>query len=198
MRFRFLTASAVTLACLSLAACSTFDHKKPGEGPEVFNANQQGEGATPAGYQSNSNAEAYGEQTSNYQSQGNPLCRPASIAPGKNQRYFFAFNKYDVKSDYNASLQTEANYLANHPYVTVTLQGNTDDIGSIGYNMILGRKRALAVQQVLEKFGALPTQMKIVSYGPTRPVALGQSSTARACNRRVNLVFGTAKNDAAN
>lgn len=84
-------------------------------------------------------------------------------------------------------LDTYANYLVSHPHAIVRLEGNTDERGSREYNIALGERRANSVADILEMDGALTKQVRVVSYGKEKPVALGHNENAYAQNRRVNI-----------
>ena len=111
------------------------------------------------------------------------------LAAPHNQSYYFDFNKSLVKNKYLASIQAQANYLMQHPKAKILVAGNTDARGSHEYNMALGERRALAVVRVLEEDGVNSSQIKYLSYGDMRPIALGHSAAAYAKNRRVDLTY---------
>lgn len=113
----------------------------------------------------------------------NPMRAPA------NQTYYFSFNGSTMRSQDVAALNIQANYLASHPNVKIRLEGNTDNRGSREYNIGLGWRRDQAVAQMLQQQGVKPGQIKMVSYGKERPVAMGDNERSWALNRRVNLKY---------
>ncbi len=177
---RYAKLMIVAASALALTACSNYVGSR-GK-PQVVNANGQAS-ASGAAY-----AEGVGKGDNSFTS-NNKKCFPTADVAGMSQRYFFAFNKYMVSQQYGQSVQQQANYLLTNPNTKIVLKGNTDDIGSPGYNLILGRDRAKAVESMLEQYGVPASQISTVSYGSEKPVALGQSSADRACNRRVDLVY---------
>ena len=76
-----------------------------------------------------------------------------------------------------------------HSNARVLVAGNTDARGSHEYNMALGERRALAVVRILKMAGVKPSQIRYISYGDMRPIALGHTQMAYAQNRRVDLTY---------
>ncbi|MEM9243436.1 MAG: OmpA family protein [Pseudomonadota bacterium] len=87
------------------------------------------------------------------------------------------------------ALKSHAQYLIQHPQQCIVLEGNTDARGSRSYNLALGQRRAQAVASRLEKDGVPAKQIRTVSYGEERPVALGHTSADYARNRRTDLIY---------
>jgi peptidoglycan-associated lipoprotein len=106
-----------------------------------------------------------------------------------NQTYQFAFNKSDINPEYTASLNAQAQYILANPSARILIEGNTDSRGSREYNIALGERRAKSVANVLMLQGVKKEQMRIVSYGAERPVALGNTEEAYRLNRRANLIY---------
>lgn len=69
------------------------------------------------------------------------------------------------------------------------IAGHTDSVGAEGYNYELGQKRAERVAGYLVgKEGIDPTQVRVVSYGASKPVADNTTTTGRRTNRRVEIL----------
>ena len=69
------------------------------------------------------------------------------------------------------------------------IAGHTDGVGAEGYNYELGQKRAERVAGYLVgKEGVDPTQVRVVSYGASKPVADNGTSMGRRTNRRVEIL----------
>ncbi|MEJ2554427.1 MAG: peptidoglycan-associated lipoprotein Pal [Gammaproteobacteria bacterium] len=103
---------------------------------------------------------------------------------------YFDFDSSTVHDDDRAIIQAHADYLAKHPDVKVTLEGNTDERGSREYNIGLGERRAKAVAEMMKLMGVSADQISTVSYGEERPAALGHDEAAWSLNRRVEIVYG--------
>ena len=67
--------------------------------------------------------------------------------------------------------------------------GHTDRVGAEDYNYELGQQRAERVAGYLVgKEGVDPTQVRVVSYGASKPVAANSTSLGRRSNRRVEIL----------
>lgn len=67
--------------------------------------------------------------------------------------------------------------------------GHTDKVGAEDYNYELGQRRADRVAGYLVgKEGVDPTQVRVVSYGASKPIADNKTSSGRRSNRRVEIL----------
>ncbi len=67
--------------------------------------------------------------------------------------------------------------------------GYTDSVGSRQYNYELGLRRAESVAGYLvTREGVDPTQIHVVSYGATKPIANNRTARGRRSNRRVEIL----------
>jgi outer membrane protein OmpA-like peptidoglycan-associated protein len=67
--------------------------------------------------------------------------------------------------------------------------GYTDKVGHEDYNYELGQRRATSVAGYLVvKKGLDPTQVRVVSYGASKPVADNSTRSGRRSNRRVEIL----------
>jgi outer membrane protein OmpA-like peptidoglycan-associated protein len=67
--------------------------------------------------------------------------------------------------------------------------GYTDSAGHEDYNYELGQRRATSVAGYLVgKKGLDPTQVRVVSYGASKPVADNSTASGRRSNRRVEIL----------
>lgn len=99
-------------------------------------------------------------------------------------RVFFDFNKFDIKSEYNAVLREKAELLKTYPGIRVRIEGNCDSRGTQEYNLALGERRARAVYDYLAMLGVNPGQMEMVSFGKENPLVEGTGEAVWAKNRR--------------
>jgi outer membrane protein OmpA-like peptidoglycan-associated protein len=68
--------------------------------------------------------------------------------------------------------------------------GYTDGVGHEDYNYELGQRRATSVAGYLVgKKGLDPTQVRVVSYGASKPVADNSTPSGRRSNRRVEILI---------
>lgn len=101
---------------------------------------------------------------------------------------FFDFDKFAVKSEYQAVMEKQATFIKGHKNDIVTLEGNCDERGSKAYNLALGGKRANAVLEGLKKLGVSSSQLKAVSNGKEKPKVLCHEEKCWKENRRVDFV----------
>jgi outer membrane protein OmpA-like peptidoglycan-associated protein len=69
----------------------------------------------------------------------------------------------------------------------ISIEGHTDNKGSVAVNQKLSEKRAQAVKNYLVKKGIAATRITAQGFGPTKPIATNATPAGRAKNRRVEL-----------
>lgn len=97
---------------------------------------------------------------------------------------FFDTDRFNIDSADAAALQTQAQYLARYPQISITVEGHADERGTREYNLALGERRANSAKNYLVGLGVDAGRVSTVSYGKERPVALGSNEQAWAQNRR--------------
>ncbi|MYM92720.1 OmpA family protein [Duganella vulcania] len=114
---------------------------------------------------------------------------PQYVEPEKNLpvTLHFEFGKADLKANELAVLTKLAANLGNETKVEIVIVGHTDSIGSDGFNLGLGMRRAQAVEKFLSSQGISVHQMKIASKGERAPIDTNKTSDGRANNRRVEI-----------
>jgi len=119
------------------------------------------------------------------------VAAPAGPAPGSQEdlvanvgdRVFYAFNRSDLSSEAQGTLNRQAAWLQKYPNVQVLIAGNCDDRGTEEYNLALGQRRANAAKDYLVARGVGGARLETISYGKDRPTALGDDEQAWAQNR---------------
>ncbi|QJB70738.1 peptidoglycan-associated lipoprotein Pal [Parasphingorhabdus halotolerans] len=106
------------------------------------------------------------------------------LANTMSDRILFDTDRYNVDSQDQVILQSQAQWLAQHPNARITIEGHADERGTRDYNLALGERRANAAKNYLASLGVSPSRMTTVSYGKERPDALGSNESAWAQNRR--------------
>ena len=69
----------------------------------------------------------------------NPFTDPSH--PLSHRSVYFAFDSYDVPSEYAPYVEAHAKWLNEHPDVNIVIQGNTDERGGREYNLAARRAR---------------------------------------------------------
>ena len=96
----------------------------------------------------------------------------------------FEFNQAVIVDGFPSMLRL-ADLLKQHPDYKVSLVGNADQIGSNRYNEALSLRRANAVAQFLQKYGANANQIQVRGDGKTNLEVNSRNVNARFMNRRV-------------
>lgn len=110
------------------------------------------------------------------------------VASVSSDRIFFDTDKYDVDTQDQDTLRSQAQWLAANPNVRVTVEGHCDERGTRDYNLALGERRANAAKNYLASLGVDSTRITTISYGKERPAALGSDEEAWSKNRRAVTV----------
>ncbi|MEM6852571.1 MAG: peptidoglycan-associated lipoprotein Pal [Pseudomonadota bacterium] len=107
-------------------------------------------------------------------------------------RVFYAFDRYDLSSDAQATLQRQAAWLNSYPATSVRVEGNCDERGTREYNLALGARRANAAKDYLVGLGVDPARISTISYGKERPIDPRSTDEAWALNRNATTVIAEA------
>jgi peptidoglycan-associated lipoprotein len=103
-------------------------------------------------------------------------------------RIFFSFDKSDLSSEAQATLDRQAAWLKKYSSVKITIEGHCDERGTREYNLALGERRATAVKNYLVAAGIPAGRVETISYGKERPAVVGSNEAAWAQNRRAVTV----------
>jgi outer membrane protein OmpA-like peptidoglycan-associated protein len=108
----------------------------------------------------------------------------------------FDFDKWDIRSDAEATLKKVGDIITAYKSPQVIIAGHTDSKGLEAYNQRLSEKRSESVKKWLsENAGISADTMKTIGYGETRPIAPNANSDGsdnpqgRQKNRRVEIVI---------
>lgn len=110
------------------------------------------------------------------------------LARVASDRIFFDTDQYNVDAQDQSVLQSQAQWLAQYPNVSIVIEGHADERGTRDYNLALGERRANAAKNYLVALGISSARIRTVSYGKERPEALGSNESAWAQNRRAVTV----------
>jgi peptidoglycan-associated lipoprotein len=100
---------------------------------------------------------------------------------------FFKKGSYTLTPEAKEILMRKAQWLHDHPYVSVIIEGHTDERGSKEYNIALGDRRAGEVKSFLIKQGIATERLIAVSYGKEKPIDPSRTKSAQDKNRRVHF-----------
>jgi len=100
----------------------------------------------------------------------------------------FDFDKATLQPAGKPILEEAARILKENPSVNVQVQGFTDSVGSVEYNLRLSDRRAATVKNFLVAEGVPASRLTTKGFGKSNPVASNDTADGRAQNRRVELV----------
>lgn len=102
---------------------------------------------------------------------------------------YFAFNSADILSSSQKVLDEFIVFLNDHPTMTISIEGHTDNVGSDEFNLILSENRAKAVYNYLVNNGIDADRLQYKGFGKTAPIATNETEEGRAMNRRTEFVI---------
>ncbi len=105
-------------------------------------------------------------------------------------RINFDFDKYNIRPDMEPILEQLAVVLNRYPNSKIKLEGHTDSIGSLEYNIPLSQNRSQSVRDYLIdrlRFNA-GNFVQLTGYGKIRPIVPNTSAENRFLNRRTDLI----------
>jgi OOP family OmpA-OmpF porin len=76
------------------------------------------------------------------------------------------------------------------PELEIAVEGHTDSVGSLEYNLDLSHRRATSVRAYLVSQGLSAEAIDAAGFGERRPVASNDTEAGRELNRRVEIVLG--------
>ncbi|APG63837.1 peptidoglycan-associated lipoprotein [Sphingorhabdus lutea] len=103
-------------------------------------------------------------------------------------RIFFDTDRFNIDSQDQAALASQAQWLNRYPNVSIVVEGHADERGTRDYNLALGERRANSAKNYLISLGVNASRIRTISYGKERPQALGSDEQAWAQNRRAVTV----------
>jgi outer membrane protein OmpA-like peptidoglycan-associated protein len=102
---------------------------------------------------------------------------------------FFQFNAATLTPAAREKLAKVAGILVSYNGLCPRLEGHTDNIGTVDYNLRLSRRRAEAVREYLISQGVPAARLTAVGFGSADPIASNVTAQGRQQNRRVELVI---------
>ena len=99
----------------------------------------------------------------------------------------FAFDRWKLDDRAETALLDVIKTLEDNPNVVVDLEGYTDNVGQIAYNLTLSQRRVDAVRRYLVEKGVELHRIQAIGFGDGRPVADNKTKDGRDQNRRVVL-----------
>jgi outer membrane protein OmpA-like peptidoglycan-associated protein len=109
--------------------------------------------------------------------------------PGDTVAILFRFDKWELDDRGQTALLEVAKQLQDNPNLIVELEGYTDSVGSMPYNVQLSQRRSEAVRRFLVEKGIEMHRIHSIGLGDMRPTADNTTAKGREQNRRVMVKF---------
>jgi len=107
---------------------------------------------------------------------------------------FFDFDKADLREADRATLTANGEALKKYDFLIVTIEGHSDERGTIEYNLALSDRRARLAYDYLISIGIAANRIKAVAYGKEIPVCSESNEDCWQRNRRAHFaVTGKSK-----
>ncbi|MEE3330082.1 MAG: OmpA family protein [Myxococcota bacterium] len=112
-----------------------------------------------------------------------PTTRAAGTGLGT---IYFDFDSAGIRSDARTVLKKNAEALRSSG-ASITVEGHCDERGDEEYNLALGERRANSVKSYLVDLGVDGGNVGTISYGESKPAAVGRDESAWQWNRRAEF-----------
>ena len=107
----------------------------------------------------------------------------------------FEFDEYLLSGAARKEIEQVYSYLKKNPDYHISLQGHTDNVGTLAYNQGLSENRSRGVARYLIELGLSASRVSWEGKGGAYPVASNESESGRQLNRRVVFVLSRKQND---
>ena len=105
------------------------------------------------------------------------------------QNILFPFDTFQLLESAKADINKLFDFLNNDSSLQITIDGHTDNVGTVAYNQQLSSLRAQVVAEYLIELGVAPNKIKWRGFGGSMPVATNSTEEGRQRNRRVTFVI---------
>ena len=97
---------------------------------------------------------------------------------------FFQFDSWNLTQEAKQTLERTLGWFEQDPSSHLIIEGHADQRGTQAYNMVLAKKRAVAVQDYLSQLGVSPSRLAVISYGKDKPFCQDATEECYQLNRR--------------
>ncbi len=104
------------------------------------------------------------------------------------QKIHFDFDKYNIKTEYEGTLKSNAEWVKANSKTPVVIEGHCDERGTAEYNIALGDRRAKSAKNYLGNLGVAGDKLSTISYGKERPIATCHNESCWSQNRRDEFI----------
>ncbi len=100
---------------------------------------------------------------------------------------FFKFGNTEPAKNTDNVISKLIVFMKTYPDAVIEIGGHTDSVGKDSYNLLLSKRRAEAVKNILTAKGILPKRIRIKGYGEQYPVDTNKTEKGRSNNRRTEI-----------
>jgi len=101
----------------------------------------------------------------------------------------FDFDSAIVKPESYPIIEEIVDAMLSKPSLKLEIQGHTDNVGKIDYNLDLSDRRAKAVMQKIIEGGVEERRLRARGFGMSKPIKPNETEEGRADNRRTEFVI---------
>ena len=101
----------------------------------------------------------------------------------------FDFNSSHLTGDAQGTIGEIADVVKKYENKRISVEGHTDSVGTVNYNLKLSRDRARSVANELNYKGIPGQRLTTKGFGESDPIASNQSDAGRQRNRRVEVII---------
>ena len=102
---------------------------------------------------------------------------------------FFEFDSWKITDQGKDVLEKNANLLHEDTDMSVLIEGHCDQRGTQAYNIVLGKKRAMAIRDYLVALGVDSSRLSVITYGKEKLDCTDQTELCYQKNRRGHFVL---------
>jgi peptidoglycan-associated lipoprotein len=114
--------------------------------------------------------------------------RPGELLPFPELKViYFDFDRSNIRANQRENIESNLQYLKDHPADKVLITGFCDERGTTEYNLALGQRRAEVVRGYYVKNNIDPNRVATLSKGEENPVDPGHNEAAWKQNRRAEF-----------
>jgi outer membrane protein OmpA-like peptidoglycan-associated protein/tetratricopeptide (TPR) repeat protein len=113
-----------------------------------------------------------------------PLQKNATIVLNN---IFYQTNKFNLQPESAFELDKIVQLLKDNPTLVIEIDGHTDNVGIVKYNLLLSTNRAKEVVKYLVSKGIAAKQLLAKGFGSSKPIADNKTEQGKAKNRRTEL-----------
>lgn len=101
----------------------------------------------------------------------------------------FETNSAELQAGNTSNLVRLVTFLEQYPERNAVIEGHTDNVGNVDYNLALSQRRADSVKLYLVENGISSQRLTTKGLGQEQPLASNDSADGRRSNRRVEIII---------